>query len=120
MHMQLVGSVLKRVLHESRLVREFSRLSHRNEPRAQRRRHRGAEDESSAFRPHDHIDALVAKRVGHELDGKREAGGAGQKRRDILEDDALLGGLEDNNAASQEIFYKFWSYFISQIWIVYN
>ncbi|PWS20970.1 hypothetical protein DKP78_26045, partial [Enterococcus faecium] len=55
----------------------------------------GAEDEAAALGADDEVDVLAAEGVGEQFHGEGDAGGVGQERRDVAEEDPLLGEVVD-------------------------
>ena len=95
MDLELVGAVLELVLLADDRPRQLACLADRHEAGAQAIRHRRGEDEAARLDADDAVDARVREAGDEVVDRPTERRRVAEQRRDVAEDDAWLGIVDD-------------------------
>lgn len=107
-HVQLevILSVLQRVLSSDRRPGELAELPDGNEPATELERQWRGEDEAAGLDPDDPVDAAIAEELHEVIDHAPERTRLQEERRDVAEDDSRRGEVGHWVNEAREIVHR--------------
>ena len=90
-----IGAVLQGIRGALRLIWQLPGLSDQGRPRMKLIGQRGGDNESSCLDANHQVNVPIGKPLGNLIDGRMEGLAIRQQRRDVFEENSLLGEVGD-------------------------